>query len=528
MAEELDVEAMLEAPFRKDDEVNGKSKENGDLRSSRTADRKRRRSTSRNRRSASRTKRSKSKEKRRVSRDRKRSRTPEKRRRSRDRRRSRSKDKRSRSKDKRSGSKDRRSKSRDRRRRDRRSRSKERKPSPKRRSPSPPVKPQFPKRNRSPLGLRGASPLEELSPEERDARTVFVMQLSQRIRARDLEDFFSAVGKVRDVRMIVCNKTRRFKGIAYIEFKDPESVALALGLSGQKLLGIPIIVQHTQAEKNRMGNAMPNMLPKGMTGPMRLYVGSLHFNITEDMLRGIFEPFGKIDSIQLIQDPETGRSKGYGFITFHNCDDAKKALEQLNGFELAGRPMKVGNVTERLDLQQQGPSILDSDELDRSGIDLGATGRLQLMFKLAEGAGMQVPQAAANALSMATGQPVVPQVQTHTTPPIATQCFMLSNMFDPATETNQNWDVEIRDDVIEECNKHGGVLHVYVDKGSPQGNVYVKCPSIATAVASVNTLHGRWFAGRVITAAYVPLLNYHSLFPDAMTTTQLLLPSNRK
>lgn len=69
---------------------------------------------------------------------------------------------------------------------------------------------------------------------------------------------------------------------------------------------------------------------------------------------------------------------------FHNSDDAKKALEQLNGFELAGRPMKVGNVTERSD-SAQGPSILDSDELDRTGIDLGATGRLQLMFKLAEG-----------------------------------------------------------------------------------------------------------------------------------------------
>lgn len=89
----------------------------------------------------------------------------------------------------------------------------------------------------------------------------------------------------------------------------------ALGLSGQKLLGIPIIVQHTQAEKNRMGNSLPNLMPKGMTGPMRLYVGSLHFNITEDMLRSIFEPFGKIENIQLIMDVETGRSKGYGFVT---------------------------------------------------------------------------------------------------------------------------------------------------------------------------------------------------------------------
>ena len=62
-----------------------------------------------------------------------------------------------------------------------------------------------------------------------------------------------------------------------------------------------------------------------------------------------------------------------------------------------------------------------------------------------------------------------------------------------------NWDVEVRDDVIEECNKHGGVLHIYVDKASPQGNVYVKCPSIAAAVASVQALHGRWFAGRYFT-----------------------------
>lgn len=119
-------------------------------------------------------------------------------------------------------SRDRRTKSRDRKTsRERRSRSRKRSP-----TPPPTVRPPFRRATRSPLGLRGQSPIEELSSEERDARTVFCMQLSQRIRARDLEEFFSSVGKVRDVRMIVCNKTRRFKGIAYIEFKDPESVAL--------------------------------------------------------------------------------------------------------------------------------------------------------------------------------------------------------------------------------------------------------------------------------------------------------------
>lgn len=71
------------------------------------------------------------------------------------------------------------------------------------------------------------------------------------------------------------------------------------------------------AEKNRIASA-ESMNARSGAGPMRLYVGSLHFNITEDMLKSIFEPFGKIDQIQLINDTETGRSKGYGFITVSN------------------------------------------------------------------------------------------------------------------------------------------------------------------------------------------------------------------
>jgi len=519
MAEDFDVEALLEAPYAKKDEYS-----NGYQKHDAKGDRKRSRSRSKER----------SKKRKNKSRSRSRGRSKSKGKEDRHKRRSRSKKRsRDRSKEKK---KDRKSRSRS---RDRRRERNER-PAAGGRRHSPNFRPQSPgrfnrpgryRRSTSPRFRRGRtppngasyrdrSPFVELSPEERDSRTVFCMQLSQRIRARDLEEFFSSVGKVRDVRLIMCNKTKRFKGIAYVEFKDPESVALALGLSGQRLLGVPIVVQHTQAEKNRLANPQPPPPVKNYTGPMRLYVGSLHFNINEEMLRGIFEPFGDIDNIQLIMDTETNRSKGYGFVTYHRADDAKKALEQLNGFELAGRPMKVGNVTERLDIERNYNN-LDIDELDRTGIDLGATGRLQLMFKLAEAAGLEIPKSAAEALMATNKQEPTLQPKTES-PPIATQCFMLANMFDPATETNPNWDVEIQDDVIDECKKHGGVLHIYVDTASPTGNVYVKCPSIATAVLAVNALHGRWFAGRVITAAYVPLVNYHSLFPDAAQASALL------
>merc|ERR1711976_912911 len=398
-------------------------------------------------------------------------------------------------------------------------------------------------RSASPEPRKERSPDINLTPEERDARTIFVMQLSQRVRARDVEEFFSSVGKIKDVRLIVCNKTRRFKGIAYVEFREMESVALALGLNGQKLCGVPVIVQPSQAEKNRVGNYYMERNPaKQEKGPMRLYVGSLHFNITEDMLRGIFEPFGKVDHVNLVMDTETGRSKGFGFITFHNAEDAKKALEQMNGFELAGRPMKVGHVTENAagGNYVQIKDGLDSEEADKTGIDLGATGRLALMAKLAEGTGMKLPNAASAALTTvvpgaqnsvaavtAAAQHFSQQRQQQqlatTNPPIATQCFMLTNMFDPAKETEPGWDQEIRDDVIDECNKYGGVLHIHVDKAAPQGNVYVKCPTVSTAVSAVNALHGRWFAGKVITAAYVPLVNYHNLFADSAYSTTLLV-----
>ncbi|KYO30894.1 putative RNA-binding protein 23 isoform A [Alligator mississippiensis] len=283
-------------------------------------------------------------------------------------------------------------------------------------------------------------PLGSLSPEERDARTVFCMQLAARIRPRDLEDFFSAVGKVRDVRIISDRNSRRSKGIAYVEFCDIQAVPLAIGLTGQRLLGVPIIVQASQAEKNRLA-AMANNLQKGSGGPMRLYVGALHCNITKEMLRGIFEPFGKIDSIVLMRDPDTGQSKGYGFITFAEAECARRALEQLHGFELAGRPMRVGQVTERLDGTTDVAFPDGADEPDPAG----ASGRLQLMAKLAEGSGLQLPgTAAAQAALQLNGAiplgALNPAALTALSPALnlasqtlASQCFQLSGLFTPQT-----------------------------------------------------------------------------------------------
>ncbi|CAH2294498.1 probable RNA-binding 23 isoform X1 [Pelobates cultripes] len=410
------IEAMLEAPYKnKEKEEESQNKETKQDRETRSSSPRNRGHSSSKKRSCSR-----SHDRRRS---RSRSRDHYRRRSSRDRHRSHERRHRSRSRGRHYDSR-----SRDRRREER---SRHRSPG-RRYTRSKSRSPRY--REKTPI----REPENTLTPEERDARTVFCMQLAARIRQRDLEDFFSAVGKVRDVRIISDRNSRRSKGIAYVEFCDIQSVPLAIGLTGQRLLGVPIIVQASQAEKNRLA-AMANNLQRGNAGPMRLYVGSLHFNITEDMLRGIFEPFGKIENIQLLKEPDTGRSKGFGFITFSDAECARRALEQLNGFELAGRPMKVGHVTDRVD-GSCDISFLDNDELEKSGVDLGATGRLQLMAKLAEGTGLQMPLAAQAALQLNGAIPLTalnPALSALSpalnlaTQSISSQCFQLSQLFNP-------------------------------------------------------------------------------------------------
>ena len=109
--------------------------------------------------------------------------------------------------------------------------------------------------------------------------------------------------------------TADFCSVGYVEFKNEESVELAIQLTGQKLLGIPIIAQLTEAEKNRQAkttdgstSSNPNQVPFH-----RLYVGNIHFSITESDLQKVFEPFGELEFVQL-QKEEQGRSRGYGFV----------------------------------------------------------------------------------------------------------------------------------------------------------------------------------------------------------------------
>ncbi|KAB5583659.1 hypothetical protein GE09DRAFT_1079603 [Coniochaeta sp. 2T2.1] len=398
---------------------------------------------------------------------------------------------------------------------------------------------------------RAATP-PPLTEDERDRRTVFVQQLAARLRTRELKEFFEKVGPVAEAQIVKDRVSNRSKGVGYVEFKKEESVAAALQLTGQKLLGIPVIVQLTEAEKNRQvrttessGNH-PNSIPFH-----RLYVGNIHFSITETDLQNVFEPFGELEFVQLQKD-DNGRSRGYGFVQFRDATQAREALEKMNGFDLAGRPIRVGlgndkftpestaNLLQRFQPGQNGqqhfqgsafsgaggrgqPSsnfdragVRDSekgggasalDDTDVAGVNFNNYSRDALMRKLAR-TDEPVGTADRQILKPKTEAPKPLPVNVN----MASRCVVLHNMFDPAEEEGEDWVKELEDDVRAEAEaKYGHVVHIALDPNS-QGDIYLKFDKVQGGENAIKGLNGRYFGGRMISAAPVVDAVYSSLF----------------
>lgn len=247
----------------------------------------------------------------------------------------------------------------------------------------------------------------QLSEAQRDRRTVFVQQLSVRCTDQTLLDFFTQNScPVRNARIVIDKYTRKSKGVAYVEFYEEESVRGALKLTGRKVLGVPVVVELTETEKNRIAQeaASANANSASSAGKtttststttvtddlVRLYIGSLHPSLTEAELEQLFEPFGELESVELLKEERSGASKGVAFVQYKKVGAARRALEALNGFVLAGRAIRVGPV--RVDPSklkaEKSVSVDKSTTSQRTEVDeednitLDAKKRAELMQKL--------------------------------------------------------------------------------------------------------------------------------------------------
>lgn len=72
-----------------------------------------------------------------------------------------------------------------------------------------------------------------------------------------------------------------------------------------------------------------------------IYVGNIAYAVSEEDLRSTFAEFGEVESVRIISDRDTGRSKGFGFVEMSTEEEADAAIQSLDGAELSGRPLKV-------------------------------------------------------------------------------------------------------------------------------------------------------------------------------------------
>ena len=87
---------------------------------------------------------------------------------------------------------------------------------------------------------------------------------------------------------------------------------------------------------------------------MNIYVGNLPYSTTQDDLRQMFEQYGAVESVTIVQDRETGRSKGFGFVVMPDGVQSQNAIGGLNDKDMGGRKLKVNEARPRTDQPRQG------------------------------------------------------------------------------------------------------------------------------------------------------------------------------
>ncbi|XP_004494108.1 polyadenylate-binding protein 7 [Cicer arietinum] len=173
---------------------------------------------------------------------------------------------------------------------------------------------------------------------------VFVKNLAESIDNAGLEDMFKKFGNILSSK-VVMSEDGKSKGYGFVQFETEESANTAIEkLNGSTIDDKQIFVGKFVKKSDRV-----------MSGPdaryTNLYMKNLDLDITETLLREKFSSFGKIVSLAVAKD-NNGMSKGFGFVNFDNPDDAKRAMEAMNGSQLGSKILYVARAQKKAEREQ--------------------------------------------------------------------------------------------------------------------------------------------------------------------------------
>ncbi|XP_042566280.1 poly(U)-binding-splicing factor PUF60-B isoform X5 [Clupea harengus] len=189
------------------------------------------------------------------------------------------------------------------------------------------------------------SPLQSVAAQRQRALAimcrVYVGSIYYELGEDTIRQAFAPFGPIKSIDMSWDSVTMKHKGFAFVEYEIPEAAQLALEQMNSVMLGGRNI---KVGRPSNIGQAQPiiDQLAEEARAYNRIYVASVHPDLSDDDIKSVFEAFGKIKSCMLARDPNTGRHKSYGFIEYEKPQSALDAVSSMNLFDLGGQYLRVG------------------------------------------------------------------------------------------------------------------------------------------------------------------------------------------
>ncbi|CAM6032794.1 unnamed protein product [Sphagnum compactum] len=199
------------------------------------------------------------------------------------------------------------------------------------------------------IDLNGRGPGVSTEVEEEGPK-LYVGNLPWTCDSQQLAEIFQDFGNVELVEVIYDRETSRSRGFGFVTMgSQEEATAAKEKLDGYVLGGRALTVSFPQA--NRGGGRPPSERPLrdrpfgggggGYDSENKLFVGNLSWSVDDESLRAKFSDYGKVLDARVIYDRETGRSRGFGFVTYSNADEVNDAIQNLDGADYDGRQIRV-------------------------------------------------------------------------------------------------------------------------------------------------------------------------------------------
>ncbi|KAH9615867.1 hypothetical protein KSS87_006093 [Heliosperma pusillum] len=204
----------------------------------------------------------------------------------------------------------------------------------------------------NPVEVKRDSEESELDENDEKARNssdngrLYVGNLPYSMTSSELSDIFSQAGQIKSVQIIYDKMTDRSRGFGYVIMKSIDEAREAIRMfDASQMGGRTVRVNFPQVprggERNMIGAKFRISNQSFVDTPHKIYAGNLGWGVTTQSLRDAFADQAGFVSAKVVYDRESGRSRGFGFISFSSAEAAQSFLSSMNGTELEGRPLRL-------------------------------------------------------------------------------------------------------------------------------------------------------------------------------------------